>query len=165
MLCPCGPLRMSHTFVQLWCGWTWLCRSILSNVINISKLTICNLSSTMFKKKHPTNMVPPPPHFNLASNSLICQQYELVKIPGLPVLKPMYLTLVKVGTFPWTLDWRCAYNRYQPIWSLPWHWCYQLVCSPILGSNDISWLLGLMPGLTFSNRAKPSILTGKLTWQ
>lgn len=103
------------------------------------------------------------PHFNLASNSLICYQYELVKIPVLPVLKAMSLAL-NVGTFWWTSDWRCAHYRYQPLWSLPRRWCYQLVCSPILGSNDI-WLLGLTPGLTFSNRAKPIILTGKLTWR
>lgn len=162
MLRPCGPLRMSHTLFSYGVAEHGSadphCQMLLTSASwqSVTCLLQClnrNILQTWS------------PHFNLASNSLICHQYELVKIPGLPVLKAMSLALVKVGTFPWTLDWRCAHNRYQPIWSLLRHWCYQLVCSPILGSNDISWLLGLKPGLTFSSRAKPSILTGKLTWQ
>lgn len=30
----------------------------------------------------------------------------------------------------------------------------QLVWSPILGSTDISWFVGLMPGLIFTKKAK-----------
>lgn len=145
MLCSCGPLRMSNTFVQLCCGWTWLWRSILSNVTNLTSASwqsVTCLLQCLNRDIFQTWFL----HFNLTSNSLICHQYELVKILVLPVL-----ALGKVGIFQWTLDWKCAHNSYQPIWSLPWHWCYQLVCSPILGSNDISWLLGLMPGLILAS--------------
>lgn len=86
-----------------------------------------------------------------------------VKIPVILFPKGIFMACVKVVPFWWIWDWRCAHNRgCQLTRSFPHRGYCQLVWSLILGSTDISWFVGLMPGLIFTKKAKPIILSGKL---
>lgn len=97
------------------------------------------------------------------SNSLVCYQHKLGKIPVILLPKAISMASVKVVPFWWIWDWRCAYNRRcQLTRSFPQHGYYQLAWSPSLGCNDISWLAGLMPGLIFTMKAKSVYY---ITWQ